>query len=482
MDSVIFLVCCIQFFFLNCESFPNRPYYESLNAPITNKELNIVALNSFATKSQVNAASSKAIQTLLSTCAVGFYASKVHILDKNALSTLSKIVFNIFQPCLLFVNVALTISKMRTSMNTGAACSVSILLIASCVQALIGYLIGAAVSWILYGFADQSDDKKQLIACSTFANIGNLPLVFVDSLFKSHPDTTLLPKSLAYISLYLMLGSPLFWVGCSSILRNENNSNDRSNVVVIDSNIQNDAVSVSSNIIYNKSSTQVHQYYKYILLWIKSSKINELMKRVLVPPVMGSMCGLIVGSNFYLNKLFLQPNYSILNPFYEGLRTLSAGCLPSVLLILAASLSSTNNDPERPLASTIASTNHLDKSNEVSSVSGRGYKLPVLLIKRVLALCVTRYFFMPIFTLHILKFVCKHVPLIAADKVLVFILLLQSCMPSAQNTVTILQMNRQSDAAESMARTLLAVYMIGVPAMSYWLPKILTVSGILSGS
>lgn len=40
---------------------------------------------------------------------------------------------------------------------------------------------------------------------------GPLPLLFVDALFKSHPDPTLRPRAVALISFYLLAWSPLFW-------------------------------------------------------------------------------------------------------------------------------------------------------------------------------------------------------------------------------------------------------------------------------
>lgn len=55
--------------------------------------------------------------------------------------------------------------------------------------------------------------------CSHYHNLvpkhpvsaGPLPLLFVDALFKSHPDPTLRPRAVALISFYLLAWSPLFW-------------------------------------------------------------------------------------------------------------------------------------------------------------------------------------------------------------------------------------------------------------------------------
>jgi hypothetical protein len=56
-----------------------------------------------------------------------------------------------------------------------------------------------------------SEQGREVRVCSTFANSGPLPLLFVDALFRSHPDPTLRPRAVAYISFYLLAWSPLFW-------------------------------------------------------------------------------------------------------------------------------------------------------------------------------------------------------------------------------------------------------------------------------
>ena len=56
---------------------------------------------------------------------------------------------------------------------------------------------------------------------------GPLPLVFTDALFRFHPDKTLLSKSVAYISLYLLGWSPIFWIVAGTILNSGNSNKSR---------------------------------------------------------------------------------------------------------------------------------------------------------------------------------------------------------------------------------------------------------------
>lgn len=156
---------------------------------------------------EIQSSALNAVAKLLATCGIGATVAYKGILDQNAIKVLSSLVFNVFQPCLLFVNVCQTISAQRLS---GSQVGWILPLAASC-QILIGFSIGKLISLILYGRV-RTSESKQFMASTTFANSGPLPLVFTDALFRLAPDKTLLPRSVAYISLYLLGWSPVFWV------------------------------------------------------------------------------------------------------------------------------------------------------------------------------------------------------------------------------------------------------------------------------
>ena len=80
-------------------------------------------------------------------------------------------------------------------------------------QIFLGYVIGKVMSLFMYGSdPEHESESKQFLIGTTFGNSGPLPLVFTDALFRTATDTTLLPRSVAFISLYLLGWSPLFWV------------------------------------------------------------------------------------------------------------------------------------------------------------------------------------------------------------------------------------------------------------------------------
>ena len=167
---------------------------------------------SAAVSSEIQSSAIKAVAKLLATCGIGAYSAQKGILDSQAIKVLSSMVFNIFQPCLLFVNVCQTVASAPTGSKI-----IYLLPMAAVFQIVIGFFVGKVVTALPFLKFSESR-SKQLLACTTFGNSGPLPLVFTDALFRLSPDKTLLPTSVAYISLYLLGWSPIFWVLCTSIL------------------------------------------------------------------------------------------------------------------------------------------------------------------------------------------------------------------------------------------------------------------------
>ena len=379
------------------------------------------AAASVSSAAAINAVALRAVAKLISTCGAGVVAGKFGLLDKTALGVLSKLVFYLFQPCMLFVNVASTIDKMG-----GNAGVTTLLPMAAFVQIAIGYFVGKVLSFIMYGKNQSSEEAKQLLTCTTFSNSGPLPLVFVDALLKSHADVSILPKSVGYVSLYLLGWSPLFWIFAPIIL----------------------------------TPSEVNDPNKKVAT--QQEKMALLAKRVFSPPVMGSLLGLLVGST-PLKKLFI-PISGIFHPIFEAARTLGTGYIPAVLLVLAGSLTPATKEEEAANPTKVSeSTDKFD------------------FVKQVGAIYLARFFFMPALGFAMLdalrRFVPSLVPVLA-DPILVFVLLLQTCMPSAQNSTVILQLQGNRGAAARMAKALMAIYIMGIPAISYWLVKILSATNL----
>lgn len=341
---------------------------------------------------------------------IGVTCAKIGLIDKNALSVMSKLIFGLFQPCLLFVNIVTTIAKLQSG---GTA--VTVLTAAAFIQILMGWLFGTIMSY--FCTKRGSDEERQMKTCITFGNAGPLPLVFVDALLKSHSNSALLPQSVGYVSLYLLGWSPLFWIIAPQML-----------------------TPPSSNSSFD--------------VWL-------LLKRVFSPPVLGSIFGLIVGSVPSLRDTFMSPT-GILNPFFEGMRTLGAGYLPCVLMVLAGSLLPAAPDANAPPS---------EDSSDSDSLS---------FFKQIAGIYLSRFLILPIVAKFILGY-ASDIPSISAalkDPVLLLVLLLETCMPPAQNTTVILQLLGNRVGAAKIARVLMAIYILGVPMITYWIGKILELTNL----
>jgi auxin efflux carrier family protein len=261
--------------------------------------------------------------------------------------------------------------------------------------------------------------------------------VFTDALFRFSPDKTLLPRSVAYISLYLLGWSPLFWVVGTTILGKENDNQSR------------------------------------------EEKRKVLLKRIFSPPVMASIVGLLVGSNKFLIDLFVPTN-GIFHSVFESMRTLGAGYLPAVLLVLAGSLvGGPSTAPSTPQTTEQALTFKEKYANMKTSLgikSGRSF------FKQFSVVYLCRFLLMPTVAfagLESLKWLMPALyQYLQSDPLLVFILLLEACMPSAQNSVTIMQLSGDKEGASMMARLLLVIYALGTPAITFWLMKIIRYTSI----
>jgi len=95
------------------------------------------------------------------------------------------------------------------------------------------------------------------------------------------------------------------------------------------------------------------------------------------------------------------------------------------------------------------------------------------MLSRVAALMFSRFTLMPITAFALLKAGVFTGLIPSADKLLWFILLMQACMPSAQNTVVILQLADRPAAATAMARLISTMYISAVFPMAFLLSAIL---------
>lgn len=174
--------------------------------------------------------------------------------------------------------------------------------------------------------------------------------------------------------------------------------------------------------------------------------LKQVAKRILSPPLMAAFTGLCIGLSPFRN-LFMS------SPLFAALQTLGNGYSPAAVLILAGSLArkvehrrSDEDDPDSRLR----------------------------LTRLAVGISLCRYVVMPALGVAMVMWGkgVFRTPFVR------FTLLMEAMMPPAQNSTLILNLEGRADAAASMARILLVVYLIGVVPVSVGLTLFLGMAGV----
>ena len=375
------------------------------------------------------AASATAVSKLVACVGLGYWAADVGVLDPASCATLSRLIFAIFQPALLLVNVASTLASPTESISTLALIPAFAL-----AQITLGAVVGSLVVRALRLNPKTVDGRELRMSCS-FANSGPLPLLFADALFRTSADRTLAPRAVAFISFYLLGWSPAFWTVGRNMLSPPSSGSDS-----------------------GERSEKPPLVSKARLQLVLS---NPQTKRILSPPVMGCLLGAIIGGVPILRKTFLGST-APLRPITDSLSTLGQAYLPAVILTLAGTLHQVlNAGKARSTTDTGAAAAAAATAGSTSSSSP--YKREgVSLATKVGALSLARFVAMPLAGLGLLAAGTRIGFIPRNDPLLRFILLMEACMPSAQNSVVILQLDKDVEGAGSMAKTLSALYITAV--------------------
>jgi len=350
-------------------------------------------------------ASVNAVSKLIVCVSLGFLARKRKKMDQAAITSLSTLTYNIFQPALLLVNVAQTLATAE-----GGLMALLPLPAFAIGQIMLGSIL-ASLLCKLQRLPKDSQDHRVVKMCSTFANSGPLPLLFADALFKNFADPTLTSRAVAYISFYLLGWSPMFWTYGYGIAAGGKTTEP----VVLDTS----------------GMTAIQAFKAKIKIWWNDPNT----RRIFSPPVFGCIFGAFIGLTPL--KSLLVGKQAPLSPIFDALRTLGGAYLPAAILVLAGSLAGKQTD----------------------GVESSGF------VRNVSTVMVARFILMPLAALGLVNLGIAT-SLLPKDNMLYFILLMQACMPSAQNSVIMLQMEGEVEAANSMAKTLSTVYILSIIPMA----------------
>jgi predicted permease len=370
------------------------------------------------------------------------------VLDDTTVTSLSKLTYWLFQPCFLFCGVATTLAKATSPGSNGLPKNALFLMpIASILQIGLGSITGKIITTKKFGIRqrllgiEEKDDESanDIKMCTTFANSGPLPLILSEALF-GRSSADLLTDVNACVSFYLLAWSPLFWTFGRVILGTNKKSYGSS--------------------CENTSRTQI---------FVTS------VKNISSPPVMGSILGVMIGSNPLLRNLLVNPK-GLLSPLFGAMNTLGSAYLPAVILVLAGSLVGS----PKVDTSTIEKQKGNNLKNEVATEENEKN----ICFKTIVTLLVSRFLLSPIMaatTLYILS--CLNLLQFHSSRTLsivIFTLMMEGCMPPAQNSVIILQLDGKKERAAKMAKLLTIMYSVSTLPVTLLLGWCLSTSEILN--
>ncbi|CAM9839174.1 unnamed protein product [Ectocarpus fasciculatus] len=246
-------------------------------------------------------------------------------------------------------------------------------------------------------------------------------------MFRGSPE--LLSRGVAYTSFYLMGWSPSFWTIGNNILTGhlDEDGGEGKKKNAADGDV---AAAVP------RAKLSLSKRVANIPSKLKSIAESPAVRKVLSPPIVACMTGLVIGLSPPLRWLLMREG-APLGPMWSAFSNLTAAYTPSGVLVLAGSLA---NCPP-----------------------GKWFSRDTQ--KTILAVGMARWFLLPLVTSGLLFGGVKY-GLVPPDPMLLFVLLIESCMPSAQNSVIMLQVAGLQDEAGRNARTLCTLYLISIVPVS----------------
>ena len=387
-----------------------------------------LALGPITIDPSVAEASVSATTKLLTSVGLGFIAAKKpNVLDSTAVTALSRLIYWIFQPSFLLCSISKTLSDASSGKGGLPQSLLTLIPLVALIQIALGTILAKVITKV----AKLPEVEGMDVAmCTAFANSGPLPLLFADALFGGNPSNGLHSDVAAGISFYLLAWSPLFWTFGPMILGafRKSESGDESNQISA------------------------------------SQKTRENLKTFLSPPVIGSLLGVTVGSLPALRRACLNPK-GILSPLYSSLKTFGSAYLPAAVLVLAGSLV--------PPANT-----------EADGSTSSGKSNTGMSRKAVFSIMCSRFCLAPLMALFTVRMLDAFHLLDGSNSraraVLSFVLLMEGCMPPAQNSVIMLQLHGLKERANTMAKMLALIYSVAVLPVTILLSACLALSGIMN--
>ncbi|KAL4577796.1 hypothetical protein LXL04_013910 [Taraxacum kok-saghyz] len=364
---------------------------------------------------------------LVSTIGAIMATDYFNILSADTRKSLNKIVFVAFTPALIFANLAKTvtlediISWWFMPINIG-----------------ITFLCGGILGWIAAKIIKPKPHLEGLlIAMCSSGNLGNMLLIIVPAIcteggspFGEHSICK--SKGLSYSSFSMALGSFYIWTYTFQLIRSSSSKYTKEvEELPQEPNKESDA-NTKTHLLNGKSQEYIDvvvplsyptsddtQIEPVSLQSVKNEKNNEsfstkiadilhiVMEKLMAPPTIGSIAGLIFGATPWLKKLVIGDD-APLRVIQDSVTLLGDGTIPCITLILGGNL-----------------------MLGLKRASIR----PIIIITII---CV-RFVILPIIGILVIK-TATSLGLLPSDPLFSFVLLIQYTVPPAMNISTMTQL------------------------------------------
>ncbi|KAK9807714.1 hypothetical protein WJX72_007038 [[Myrmecia] bisecta] len=483
-------------------------------------------------QSDVLGASVSATCKLIMICAFVGWLLHTDRLAPNTAPVLSKVAFALLIPCMLFSKVAATLSAQPDP-------TLFAIPLAASLQVLVGVLLGTLAAKVVEGSYSRkrtifgwhplnpaksaaviaattaaatgapaaaeallqrpksapTGTRQLVLAACSFGNSLTLPLVFLTSLLPAAAAD----RAAGYTALFLMGWSPLLWSLGYQLLGGAGTPRVKRVGLGTADDVGAAKRSVASNV-----GTRRGVSFAMVAVTVSeairraASALHKVAKQVINPPLIGVICGVLVGVT-PLGSVLFQPKSAaalavtaqlpmelhvaigLLRSVADVLSLLGSATLAVQTVVLGASMFP---KPVKKLAggSELERYKAEEEAEEAHDhpASVRPPSLPTSLFRffvpsdainrRVLAaVALVRCVCMPMATLGIVAGL-NRLGMLPADPVCQLAIMVQGAMPSAQNLVLLMQLREETQPlAPKFAQLLLRLYSIAILPLTLWM-------------
>ncbi|CAM6008362.1 unnamed protein product [Sphagnum balticum] len=365
----------------------------------------------------------------------------INILTAPSRRVLSKLVFSLFLPCLIFTQLGKAISFQKIFLWWFIPVNIVIGAVLGCT---LGYLMALLVRPPPQFF-------NFFVIMVGIGNIGNIPLVIIGAICRpddnpfGQDSETCNSEGVAYISFGQWVGAVIVYTFVFHVLAPPKDAN-RESSAEIDIKVESispdhiDDANGFSQTNFLPDNIQKEDSISVPLLRPQSSdtlpKVSgRWLENIFQPPVVASLLALVMGSVPVLRNLMFE-EHSIFFFFYDSLNMVGGAMVPCIMLVLGGNLVGGPGSSHLGLRSTIAIT-------------------------------ITRLFLMPPIGLAVVLMADRLGFLPPNNKMFQFVLLLQQSMPTSilAGAVT----NLRGHAEKEASAILFWEHILAVFSLAFWL-------------